>query len=205
MPSKCMRRALAFAGLCLVSLSPAWAGLTLDASWQHQQELETELPASGYGAGLSFDLDAHTFISLGYSAMRTESFEDALDGARGRLEYRSGSADLGLVWPWTDWLGLTATGGYSKSSTRGLDGFENDRHARVEGPTGSLTLWYQLNSILSFNVGRGYSYIASVPGWDTSGGAGVRLWGETWLDAGYWRAEGMEGWTAGLRTTLGSN
>jgi hypothetical protein len=204
MPSKCMRPAALALACCWIA-SPAAAALTLDASWQHQEELETRLPASGYGAGVSVDLGPYAFVGIGYSAMRTESFEDELDGVKGRLEYRSGSADLGLVWPWTHRIGLTGTGGYSKSSTRGLDGFENDRHARFEGPTGSLSLWYQPSSLLSFSVGRGYSYIAAVPGWDTSGSAGVRLWGETWLDAGYWRGEGMEGWTAGLRTTLGSD
>ena len=198
-------RSAALAVLCIASVAPAWAGITLDGSWQTQRELETGLPASGYGAGLSIDLGRHAFIGVGYSSLRTESFEDAGDGVEGRLEYRSGSADVGVAWPWTDNFGATLTGGYAQSSTRGLDGFEDDRTEHYEGPTGSFGLWWQPSSILSFNAARGYSYIAAVPGWDTSGGTGVRLWGKTWLDVGYWRAKGMDGWTAGLRTTFAGN
>ena len=107
-----------------------------------------------------------------------------------------------MAWPWTDRLGVTATGGYAKSSTRGLDGFSDDRTAHFEGPTGSLSLWYQPWTDLALSLGRGYSYIGAVPGWDTSGGLSLRLWRELWLDGGYWRGEGMEGWNAGLRVTI---
>jgi hypothetical protein len=190
------------AGLCLAGAAPARAALTLSAGWQQDHEPGTDLLSSGFSGGLSVDLGSYFFLGLGGSSMLTETFEDALDGVEGRLEYRSGSATLGVAWPWTDTLGATIAGGYSASEVRGLDGFEDDRRARFRGPTGSLTLWWQPSSILAFNAGRGYSYMAAVPGWDTSAGAGLRLWGQTWLDAGYWRGDGIEGWSAGLRSTF---
>ena len=167
---------------------------------EHQREID--LPASGYGAGLSVDLGTHLSLGASYSIVRTESFEDAIDGVEGRLEYRSGGVDLGAVWPWTQSLGATLTGGYARASTRGLDGFENDRHSRDDGPTGSLTLWWQPLTDVAFNAGRGYSYIGAVPGWDTSAGLGLRLWRELWLDGAWWRGDGIDGWTAGLRVTF---
>ncbi|MGH8481185.1 MAG: hypothetical protein ACRES8_01845 [Nevskiaceae bacterium] len=196
------RAALVLAGFCFVNAAPARAALTLSAGWQQDHEPETGLLSSGFGGGLGVDLGNYFFLSFGGSSMRTESFEDAVDGVEGRLEHRSGSAELGAVWPWTARLGVTATGGYAVAETRGLDGFGDDRAARFDGPTGSLTLWWQPSSILAFNVGRSYSYMAATPGWDTSAGAGLRLWGQTWLDAGYWRGDGVEGWTAGLRWTF---
>jgi hypothetical protein len=205
MPSKGMRRAaLLLATLSFAGATPAWAAVTLNGSWLQERELETELPSAGYGVGLSFDMGPYAFLGLNYSLLRTDSFEDALDGVEGRLEYRSGSIDLGGVWPWTDHLGATITGGYARSETHGLDGFRHDRPARFDGPTGSLTLWTQLGD-LALNVGRGYSYIGAVPGWDTAAGLGLRLWGEVWLDGGYWRSEASEGWSAGLRMTFAGN
>lgn len=202
MPSKGMRLLARFlVGLSLMGSGPAWAGVTLNGSWLSEREIDTELPAAGYGVGVSFDMGPYAFLGLNYSTLRTDSFEDALDGVEGRLEYRSGGADLGLVWPWTEHLGATVTGGYARSETHGLDGFRNDRPARFEGPTGSLTLWTQLGD-LALNVGRGYSYIGAVPGWDTSAGLGLRLWGDVWLDGGYWRSAGVQGWSAGLRATF---
>lgn len=189
--------------LSLLGVAPAQAGLSLNGGWQQDRELDTGLHSSGFGAGLSFDVARYAFLSASYSSSRTESFVDALDGIEGRLEHRSGSAVLGLVWPWADRLGVTATGGYAGSETRGLDGFRDDRTARYEGPTGALTLWYQPWIDLAFSVGRGYSYIGAVPGWDTSGGASLRLWHEWWLDAGYWRGDAIEGWNAGLRVNFG--
>lgn len=199
-----MRRALALACLCL-ACAPAQAGLTLDGGWQYERERETGLPASGYGAGLSIDLGEHWFFGVGYSNLRTDSFEDAADGTEGRLEYRSGGPQLGVVWPWTQRLGVTAAGGYAESSTRGLDGFREDRIERYDGPTGSLTLWYQASPRIAFNAGRAYSYVGARPGWDNSAGLGLRLLRELWLDGGYWRGEGAEGWTAALRTTIGDD
>lgn len=197
-----MPRALALALLCL-ACTPAQAGLTLNGGWQQERERASDLPASGYGVGLSIDLGSHGFFGVGYSSMRTDAFEDAGDGAEGRLEYRSGGPYLGVVWPWTDRVGLTLTGGYAESSVRGLDGFGSDRTERYDGATGSAALWYQPTSLLAFNVGRGYSYLGAKPGWDTSAGASLRLWRELWLDGGYWRGEGSDGWTAGLRTLVG--
>lgn len=202
MPSKGMRRALAFACLCAACASPARAGLTLNGGWQQERERETGLPASGYGVGMSIDVGEYLFFGVSYSSLRTDSFEDATDGAKGRLEYRSGGPQLGAVWPWTDRLGVTLTGGYSESSTRGLDGFRNDRIERMDGPAGSLNLWYAPTPWLALNAGRGYSYVGAAPGWDTSVGLGLQLWRELWLDGGYWRGEGADGWTAGLRTTI---
>lgn len=200
-----MRRALAFALLCAGFIAPpAHAGLTLNAGYQQEQEREiegreTELPAAGYSAGLCFDLGTSAWLGIGYSSTRTAEFEDAIDGVEGRLEYRSWSPALGLAWPWTNKLGITGTGGYSFGSTRGLDGFANDSVERYQGPTGSLALWWAPASWLSFNAGRGYSYVGSVPGWDNSAGLGLRLWRELWLDGAYWRGEAADGWTAGLR------
>jgi hypothetical protein len=197
-----MRHALVLACLCLACASPARAGLTLNGGWQQEREVETDLPSAGYGVGMSIDVGEHLFFGINYSSLRTEAFEDATDGVLGRLEYRSGGPLLGAVWPWTRRLGVTATAGYSASSTRGLDGFREDRIERFEGPSGSLTLWYAPTHSLAVNAGRGYSYIGATPGWDTSAGLGLRLWRELWLDGGYWRGEGAEGWTAGLRTTI---
>jgi hypothetical protein len=197
-------RVALFAGcVALAGASPAWAGaLTLGGGWQQEREHDTDLPASGYGANLSIDLGEYFFFGVNYSSLRTDPFEDATDGTVGRLEYRSGGPELGVVWPWTGALGVTAVGGYAESSTRGLDGFEHDRVARFDGATGSLTLWYQATSRLAFNAGRGYSYIGAEPGWDTSAGLGLRLWRELWLDGGYWRGEAADGWTAGLRAVF---
>ncbi len=195
--------ALVVAGLCLAGAAPAWAALTLNAGWAQDHEPGTGLLSSGFAAGLSVDLGSYLFLGLGGASLRTEPFEDAQDGVEGRLEYRSGSASLGVAWPWTDTFGATFVGGYAASEVRGLDGFADDRPARFRGPTGSLALWWQPSSILAFNVGRGYSYMAAAPGWDTSAGAGLRLWGQTWLDGGYWRGDGIEGWNAGLRVNFG--
>jgi hypothetical protein len=197
-----MRRTLAFACLCLACASPARAGLSLNGGWQQERDRETALPASGYGVGVTIDLGPYFFLGLNYSSLRTDSFEDAGDGTEGRLEYRSGGPQLGVVWPWTERLGVTAAGGYAESSTRGLDGFREDRIERLDGPTGSLMLWYEATPRLAFNAGRGYSYVGAQPGWDNSAGVGLRLWRELWMDGGYWRGEGAEGWTLGLRTTL---
>lgn len=197
-----MRRAAALACLCLACSAPAGAGLTLNGGWQQEREHETDLPAAGYGVGMSLDLGRYFFFGISYSSLRTEEFVDAEDGAVGRLEYRSGGPTLGAAWPWTDRLGVTLTGGYSESSTRGLGGFRQDRIDRLDGPTGSLALWYVPFSGLALNAGRGYSYVGAAPGWDTSAGLGLRLWRELWLDGGYWRGEGADGWTAGLRTTI---
>jgi hypothetical protein len=195
-------RALASACLSLACAAPAQAGLMLHGGWQHERELETDLPASGYGAGMGIDLGACCFVGVDYSQLRTEPFQDA-SGSEGRLEYRTGSAQLGAVWPWTDQLGVTVAGGYAQSRTGGLDAFSEDRIERAEGPTGSLTLWLQPSSRLAFNAGRNYSYVGATPGWDSSAGVGLRLWGGLWLDGGYWRGDSAEGWTAGLRTALG--
>jgi hypothetical protein len=176
--------------------------VTLSGSWQQDHEPGTGLMSSGFGAGFSVDLWPYTFLSLGGSSMLTEPFVDALDGVEGRLEHRSGSVEFGAAWPWTDSLGATFTGGYAGSETRGLDGFENDRPSRFDGPTGSASLWWQPLVDLSFSVGRGYSYVGKVPGWDASGGASLRLWREWWLDGGYWRADGIEGWSAGMRVSF---
>ena len=197
-----MRRALALAGLCLACASPARAGLTLNGGWQQEREHETDLPAAGYGGGLSLDLSEHFFLGVSYSSLSTDAFEDATDGVVGRLEYRSRGAELGAIWPWTDRIGVTVTGGYAESITSGADGFRNDRIDRFEGPTGSVMLWCAPASRLALNVGRGYSYVGAAPGWDTSAGLGLRLWRELWLDGGYWRGEGADGWTAGLRVVM---
>jgi hypothetical protein len=200
-----MRRAALLIALpCLAGFTPAWAGWSLSGGWIQDRELESGLQSSGFNAGLSFDLGHHVFLSTGYSSSRTASFVDALDGVEGRLEHRSGSAELGLSWPWIDNFGMTFTGGYAGSETRGLDGFRDDRPARFEGATGSAGFWYQPWVDLAFNVGRGYSYIGQVPGWDTSGGASLRLWREWWLDGGYWRGDGIEGWNAGMRLNFGN-
>lgn len=196
------RAALALACLGFACASPARAGLSLHGGWQQERERETGLPAAGYGAGMSLDLGTCCFVGASYSSLRTDSFEDAEDGTTGRLEYRSGGADFGVVWPWTDRLGVTATGGYAESSTRGLDAFRNDRIERLDGAIGSLMLWYQPTQRLAFNAGRGYSYVGATPGWDNSLGMGLRLLGELWLDGGYWRGEGADGWTVGLRTAI---
>ena len=184
---------------------PARAGLTLNGGWQQEHERETDLPAAGYGVGMSIDLGEYVFFGVSYSSLRTDAFADATDGVVGRLEYRSGGPQLGVVWPWTDRLGVTAAGGYAESSTRGLDGFNGDTIERNDGPTGSLTLWYQPSARIGLNAGRGYSYVGATPGWDTSAGIGLRLWRELWLDGGYWRGAGAgaEGWTTGLRTVIG--
>lgn len=200
-----MRRALALACLSLACVSPAHAGLTLNGGWQQERERGTDLPAAGYGFGMSIDLGESLFFGVNYSSLRTEAFADAEDGVVGRLEYRSGGPQLGAVWPWTDRLGLTATGGYAVSSTRGLEGFSDDRIDRFDGPTGALMLWYAPTHDLALNAGRGYSYVGAAPGWDTSAGLGLRLWRELWLDGGYWRGEGADGWTAGLRTLIPDN
>ena len=197
-----MRRTLALACLALACAVPAHAGFSLNGGWQSEHQGDTGLDAGGYGAGLTIDLGEYAFFGVGYSSLRTESFEDVGDGAEGRLEYRSGTTQLGLVWPWTDELGVTATGGYAEGSTRGLDGFGNDRIERYDGATGALMLWYAPLSNLSFNAGRGYSYVGATPGWDSSAGIGLRLWRELWLDGGYWRGAGSQGWTAGLRTVI---
>ena len=202
MPSKGMRRLLASACLGLACASPAQAGLALNGGWQHEQERDTGLASSGYGVGLSIDLGACCYFGLNYSSLRTDSFEDATDGATGRLEYRSGGPQLGVVWPWTDRLGVTVAGGYAESSTRGLDGFGNDRIERLDGPTGSAMVWYEPTPRVSLNAGRGYSYVGAAPGWDSSAGLGLRLFRELWLDGAYWRGEGAEGWTVGLRTAI---
>jgi hypothetical protein len=198
------RAVFVLAVLSLAGVTPAQAGGSLSGGWQQDRELDTELASSGYSAGLSFDLGRWFFLSTSYSSMRTRPFEDAIDGVEGRLEHRSGSAELGLTWPWLDTLGMTLTGGYAGSETRGLDGFRNDEPARFEGATGSVSLWYQPWIDLAFNVGRGYSYIGAVPGWDASAGASLRLWHEWWLDGGYWRAKDIEGWNAGLRVNFGA-
>lgn len=194
-----MRRFVA-ACLCLAGFSSAHAlpGVTLDGSWHHERQFDTDLMASGYGLGISVDLGPYVFVGGSYSRVQTESFEDALDGVEGRLDYQTAGADLGVVWPWTAHLGTTATGGYATSTTRGLDGFRNDLPARSEGPTGSLALWYVPDSRVSFSVGGGYSHLGGIPGWDASAGLGLRLWRQLWLNGGYWRGEGIEGWTAGL-------
>lgn len=197
-----MRRALAFAGLCLACTAPAQAGLALNGGWQYEREHETDLPAAGYGLGMGIDLGACCYVGVNYSSLRTNSFEDAIDGTEGRLEYRSGGAQLGAVWPWTDQLGLTVAGGYAESSTRGLDAFRHDRIERQDGPTGALTLWYEPTPRVALNAGRGYSYVGAEPGWDTSLGLGLRLLSELWLDSAYWRGEGADGWTVGLRTAI---
>lgn len=196
------RALLALACFCL-ACAPAQAGMTLDGGWQQERERDTGLPASGYGVGLSIDLGPYWFFGLGYSSLRTDSFEDALDGAEGRLEYRSGGPQLGVVWPWTDRLGVTVAGGYAESSIRGLDGFSEDRIDRSDGATGSLMLWYQPSPRVALSAGRGYSYLGAKPGWDNSAGVGLRLLRGLWLDGGYWRGEDAEGWTAGLRTVIG--
>jgi hypothetical protein len=196
-----MRRGLAFA--CLLACAPAaQAGLALNGGWQYERERETGLPASGYGVGMGIDLGACCYVGVNYSSLRTDAFEDAVDGTTGRLEYRSGGAQLGAVWPWTDRLGVTLAGGYAEASTRGLDNFSNDRIERMDGPTGSLMLWYEATPRVSFNLARGYSYVGAAPGWDNSAGVGLRLLRELWLDGGYWRGEGAEGWTVGLRTSI---
>jgi hypothetical protein len=195
--------ALALACAACLGAAPAHAAVTLSGSWQQDHEPATGLLSSGFGMGLSVDLWPYTFLGLGGASMQTESFEDALDGVEGRLEHRSGSVELGAAWPWTDSLGATFTGGYAASETRGLDGFENDRTSRFEGPTGSVSLWWQPLVDVSFSLGRGYSYIGQVPGWDTSAGASLRLWREWWLDGGYWRGDAVEGWSAGMRVTFG--
>lgn len=198
-----MRRLLSLAWLPLACTpSAVHAGLTLNGSWQQEREQETGLPAAGYGVGMSIDLGEYAFFGVKYSSLRTNEFADATDGVVGRLEYRTGGPELGVVWPWTDRLGLTATGGYSESSTRGLDGFRDDRTERYDGPTGSLALWYAPRPSFSLNAARGYSYVGATPGWDTSAGLGLRLWRELWLDGGYWRGGGADGWSAGLRTTI---
>lgn len=197
------RTAQLVALLCLAGLAPAWGGGSLSGGWVQDRERDTGLQSSGFNAGLSFDLGRYLFLSTGYSSSRTASFVDALDGVEGRLEHRSGSAELGVSWPWLDTLGMTFTGGYAGSETRGLDGFSEDRAARFEGPTGAATIWWQPWIDLAFSAGRGYSYIASVPGWDSSAGASLRLWHEWWLDTGYWRGDGIEGWNAGLRVNFG--
>ena len=202
MPSKGMRRAFALACLCLACATPARAGLSLNGGLQQERERETGLSAAGYGVGMSIDAGEYVFFGVNYSSLRTEAFADATDGVVGRLEYRTGGPLLGAVWPWTDRLGVTLTGGYAESSTRGLDGFRNDRIERFDGPTGSLMLWYAPKPWLALNAGRGYSYVGAAPGWDTSAGLGLRLWRELWLDTGYWRGGGAEGWTAGLRTLI---
>lgn len=205
MPPKGMRRTLALACLCLACTFPARAGLTLNGGWQQEREQETNLPASGYGVGMSIDVGEYFFFGINYSSLRTDEFEDAEDGAAGRLEYRSGGPTLGAVWPWGDQFGVTLSGGYAESSTRGLDGFRNDRIDRQDGPTGSLSFWYAPTSRFAVNAGRGYSYLGAEPGWDTSAGLGLRLWRELWLDGGYWRGEGADGWNAGLRTVIPDN
>jgi hypothetical protein len=196
-----MRRPVLLIALpCLATLAaPAQAGWSLSGGWVQDRELDTELQSSGFNTGLSVDLGTHLFLSAGYSNSRTQSFVDALDGIEGRLEHRSASAELGVSWPWVDIFGMTFTGGYAGSETRGLDGFRNDTPARFEGPTGSASFWYQPWIDLSFTAGRGYSYIGKRPGWDTSAGASLRLWHEWWLDAGYWRGDGIHGWNAGMR------
>lgn len=195
----------AVACLCLLGAAPAQAGLTLDVGWQQEHQFDTDLVAAGYGIGMGFDMGRSFFFGASYSNVRTESFEDALDGAEGRLDYSSLGASLGAVWPWTHWLGLTATGGYALSTTRGRDGFRGDSPARFHGPTGSLSLWFQPASRISLSAGGGYSHLGGVPGWDTSAGLGLRLWQELWLDGSYWRAESADGWMAGLRTYLPSD
>jgi len=197
-----MRRALLAVSLALASTAPAHAGLALNAAWQHERERETDLPASGYGVGMSIDLGSYAYAGVNYSSLRTDSFEDAEDAAVGRLEYRSGGAELGVYWPWTDRLGLSVAGGYAESSIRGLDGFQHDRIDRLDGPTGYATLSYRVAPRLDFNVGRGYSYLGARPGWDSSAGLGLRVWRELWLDGGYWRGEGADGWNVGLRTAI---
>jgi hypothetical protein len=199
-----MRRAvLLIAFPCLAAIAPAHAGWSLSGGWAQDRELDTELQSSGFNTGLSVDLGPSLFLSAGYSSSRTQSFVDALDGIEGRLEHRSASAELGVSWPWIDTFGMTFTGGYAGSETRGLDGFRNDTPARFEGPTGSASFWYQPWIDLAFTAGRGYSYIGKMPGWDTSAGASLRLWREWWLDAGYWRGDGIEGWNAGMRLNFG--
>lgn len=196
-----MRRTLLLA-CALACASPAQAGLALNGGWQQEHQGDTGLDAAGYGAGLSIDLGPYAFFGVSYSSLRTDRFEDAIDGTEGRLEYRSGGPYLGVVWPWIDQLGVTAVGGYSEGSTRGLDSFGNDRIERYDGAAGSLTLWFAPLSNLAFSAGRGYSYIGATPGWDSSAGVGIRLWRQLWLDGGYWRGAGSQGWTAGLRTVI---
>lgn len=195
--------ALVAACIGLACATPAAGGaLTLNAGWQQERERATDLPASGYGLGMSIDLGEYFFLGVSYSSLRTDDFEDAVDGATGQLEYRSGGPQLGAVWPWTHQLGVTATGGYAESSVRGLGEFSGDRIERYDGPTGSLALWYAPDERVAFSAGRGYSYLGAAPGWDTSAGVGLRLWRELWLDTGYWRGEGAYGWTAGLRAAI---
>lgn len=174
----------------------------VDGSWQQEREFDTDLAAGGYGIGISFDLGRYAFLGGSHSRVRTESFEDALDGVEGRLDYRTMGVDLGVIWPWTERLGATLTGGYAVSTTNGRDGFRNDRPERVDGATGSLSLWYQPSSRLAFTLGGGYAHLGGVPGWDTSAGISLRLWHELWFDAGYWRGADLEGWSGGLRAYL---
>lgn len=174
--------------------------LNLDAGYQFEQDRDKQNPAAGFGVGMTIDLNDYFFIGTSYSDLRTDEFQDQQTGTTGRLQYRRIGAQLGAGFSPLPHTSITATYGYTNSSTRGLDAFSTDQVDRSHSSSGSLSLGYRVLPAVELSAGRAYSYVGSEPGWENQAGIGLRLFHGLWLDGTGWRGGSKEGWTVGLRT-----
>lgn len=199
---RCFLLATALGITALARVEQAAAGVSFTGGLQSEQERGTQLPAQGYCGSVAVDLGPYFSIGANYSDLRTDPFNDG--GTTGRLEYTAVGGELGAGIALADSVDLSATAGYSQSTTRGLDDFSRDPATRIDGPSGSLTLTYRASTNTELSLGPAYSYVGREPGWDVSAGLGLQLFKDIWLDGGYWIGETKDGWSAVLRADFGS-